>query len=90
MKMTPQEMKKMFDDAFPGVVMNTRQLWALTLFAKHVRLRARNNSAFNNLMNAVFVHAKFKQVTKTKPDGSTYPGLEITALDQVHSMDEDI
>ena len=40
------------------------QLWALTKFAKHVRLRCRNNSAFNNFMNSLFSPARFAQVAK--------------------------
>jgi hypothetical protein len=54
------------------------QLWLLTKFAKNVRLRCRNNSAFNNFMNVTFDYAKFDQVQKQHADGSYYPGLRIT------------
>lgn len=57
---------------------NKEILWALTLFAKHVRTRARNNAAFNNFMNRLFPHANFKQVAKEDSDGKPYEGLEIT------------
>lgn len=53
------------------------QLWCLTKFAKHVRLRARNNTAFNNYMNRIFPNANFKQVPK-EYHGRTFEGLQIT------------
>jgi hypothetical protein len=53
-------------------------LWALTLFAKHIRQRARNNAAFNNFMNRIFPHASFRQVPKVDDEGEPYEGLEIT------------
>jgi hypothetical protein len=61
--------------------LTTRQLWLLTKFAKHVRLRCRSNAAFNNYMNSMFPYASFKQVTKTKEDGSSYEGLTINSED---------
>ncbi len=60
--------------------LNVDQLWAITLIAKHVRLRARNNTAFNNFMNNIFPHASFKEVMKTKTVNGIeqrYPGLRI-------------
>ena len=57
--------------------LNTEQLWVLTKLAKHVRLRCRNNTAFNNYMDRMFPYARFRQVTKQHADGSTYPGLSI-------------
>ena len=60
------------------------QLWALTKFAKNVRLRCRNNTAFNNEMNRTFPHARFRTVNKQRPSRlvpgtmETYPGLEIS------------
>jgi hypothetical protein len=57
--------------------LNSRQLWILTLFAKNIRLRCRNNSAFNNFMNKTFPYAHFRQVEKTRKDGTKYPGLRI-------------
>lgn len=58
--------------------MTLKQLWAVVKIAKYVRLRARNNTAFNNYMNAIFPYARFEQVTKVRADGQTYPGLRIT------------
>ena len=54
------------------------QLWAIVKIAKHVRLRARNNTAFNNYMNRIFPYAKFQTVTKQHADGTNYPGLRIS------------
>lgn len=70
-----------FEKAFgtPITEATPQQLWFLTKLAKHVRLRARNNAAFNNYMNSNFRGARFRQVTKTREDGTTYPGLEISA-----------
>jgi len=53
------------------------QLWWLSKFAKHVRGRCRNNSAFNNYMNRNFPNAQFSNVTK-EYNGRTYQGLKIT------------
>lgn len=71
------------EEAF-GSTLTPKQLWALTKFAKHVRLRARNNAAFNNFANAMFPYARFQQVQKTRQSRSnpsmteTYPGLKIS------------
>jgi hypothetical protein len=80
MRFEGKELRNQFEAAF-GIKadeLTAPQLWFLTKFAKHVRLRCRNNAAFNNYMNASFAPAKFRQVTKTRADGSSYPGLEIT------------
>ena len=53
-------------------------LWAISIFAKHCRKYCRTNAAFNNFMNRIFSHARFKQVQKIGKDGVGYPGLEIT------------
>ncbi len=53
------------------------QLWVLTKMAKHIRLRCRNNTAFNNYMNRVFTGAQFKGVPK-EYKGRPYTGLQIT------------
>jgi hypothetical protein len=65
--------------------LTAKQLWMLTKFAKNVRLRCRNNAAFNNFCNGTFGHyASFKQVTKTRPSRynpsvmESYPGLSIS------------
>ncbi len=78
-----RDFKKIMSEAF-GEELTGPQLWALTKFAKNVRLRCRNNAAFNNFMNATFPHASFRQVNKTRPSriypGQTesYPGLQIS------------
>jgi len=74
------DLKKEFEEQF-GTTLTVRQLWALVKLSKHVRLRCRNNAAFNNFMSAMFPQASFRQVTKTRTSGpyvgQTYPGLEI-------------
>ena len=77
-----QEFKQMMEENF-GKELTGAQLWALTKFAKNVRLRCRNNTAFNNFMNQTFPHASFRTVTKTRNNRftnqpETYPGLEIS------------
>jgi hypothetical protein len=57
--------------------LTAKQLWILVRFAKHVRLRARNNTAFNNFCNRTFPNATFRQITKTKSNGETYQGLSL-------------
>lgn len=68
-------MQKEFEENFGKLT--GKQLWVLIKFAKQVRLRCRNNTAFNNFCNMNFPHARFKQITKTGPKG-TYEGLSIT------------
>lgn len=53
------------------------QLWWLAKFAKHVRGRCRNNSAFNNFMNRNFAPARFSEVPK-EYNGRHYMGLKIS------------
>lgn len=88
----PTDFKQLMAENF-GQELTAKQLWALTLFAKNVRLRCRNNAAFNNFMGRTFPHATFRQVTKErnnrftgKPE--TYPGLEIKVKEEVVSGDE--
>lgn len=81
-----QNLKNALDSAFKEPL-NAQQLWALTKLSKHVRLRARNNSAFNSLMNSLFPQASFRTVTKTKHNGEQYPGLQIAMKDGT-SFDE--
>ncbi len=64
------------------------QLWCLTKFAKHVRLRCRNNTAFNNYMNGIFRTARFETVQK-EFQGRVYPGLQITAKGKTEVDDAD-
>ena len=82
------ELKAQLEAAF-GKELNANQLWALTNLAKRVRLRARNNAAFNSLMNRLFPHANFRQVSKTRKDGTPYQGLSIVVNGKEHSQDED-
>ncbi len=75
-----QKMRKEFDepDVFGGKI-TFRQLWWIIKLVKIVRKYARSNSALYNLFNELFNSvATFKEVTKTKDDGTAYPGLEIT------------
>ena len=81
-KQAKEEMNKAFGD------MTSDQLWTLTKFAKHVRLRCRNNTAFNNYMTRMFDNTQFRQITKTRTDGSTYPGLQIIVDGVVAGADE--
>lgn len=93
------KLREEFEKEF-GKDLTPRQLWVLVKFAKHVRLRCRNNAAFNNFANQLFPNARFQQVTKTHPEGTyrrgvnvsgqSYPGLKITVKDQsVESGDEE-
>ena len=77
------DLKAEFEKEF-GTALTVRQLWVLVKLAKWVRLRCRNNSAFNNFMNALFSpHASFRTVNKQRPSRynpsvmDTYPGLSI-------------
>lgn len=70
--------------------LTARQLWVITKLAKFVRLRCRNNTAFNNAMNEIFPHARFRTVNKTRVSRvtgqpETYPGLEITTQEIIVS-----
>lgn len=98
---TPQSMKEDFKKQFGACTSDDRnsqlslqQLWLIVKLCKYVRLRARNNAAFNNLFNQVFPYANFSQVNKLRLDKTTghevnYPGLEITLTDGTKlSMDE--
>ncbi len=81
-KMTPKEFNDEFTKVF-GLVPNASQLWFLVKFSKYVRLRCRNNNAFNNFMNGVFPHARFRTVQKERKSYKTglmekYDGLAIT------------
>lgn len=73
-----KEMQEEFNEAFPIRLedLNTKQLWWLSKFAKHVRGRCRSNAAFNNYMNRNF-NAKFETVPK-EYNGRVYQGLKIT------------
>lgn len=79
-----KELNEQFKDLTP------RQMWAIVKLCKWVRLRARNNSAFNNVFNNIFRDSgfSFREVTKTKKDGTTYPGLQISLNGQVDENNE--
>lgn len=80
------KLKQEVKDNFPGL--NLYQLWSIVKIAKHVRLRCRNNTAFNNFMNELFPQAKFRTVEKARNDNSTYPGLSITMGDTTSIEEE--
>ena len=70
------DLRKEFEENFGKLT--TRQLWILTILCKNVRLRCRNNTAFNNSMNRIFPYATFRQIEKIKSStGEKYPGLSI-------------
>lgn len=68
-----------------------RQMWTIVKLCKWVRLRARNNSAFNNLFNNLFREQgfNFREVTKQKPNGERYPGLQITYDGRVEEVESE-
>jgi hypothetical protein len=71
-----QDAGKEFERVF-GHKPTLEQLWWITKFAKHVRLRCRNNSAFNNFCNQQFgPDAQFRTVQK-EWQGKYYDGLQI-------------
>ena len=79
MNQTASRLKEDFEKAWPKGTLTYRQIWFMVKLAKGVRLYARSNKAFNNFMNQIFgSDVEFKQVTKVKPDGEKYEGLQIT------------
>ena len=73
--------------------LNAQQLWALVRLSKNVRMRCRNNTAFNNFFNATFPYAQFKTVQKTRVNWrtqqqETYPGLQIIVKGETAGGDE--
>ncbi len=82
------ELRKEFEEVF-GQPLTLRQLWAIVKLSKRVRLRARNNAAFNNLFSRLFPYASFRQVTKTNTAGRSYPGLSIQVAGEVMEQDEE-
>jgi len=80
------EVKEEFQTAFERDIgtLTEQELWWLVKFAKHVRGRCRNNSAFNNYMNRNFPSASFCEIDKPRDDGEgTYKGLEIKGKETV-------
>ena len=86
MNYRPVEASSDFESMFGHL--NIEQLWILVKFAKHIRMRARNNTAFNNYVSAVFPYARFDTVDKIRKDGSKYPGLKIIIGDSVMEESE--
>lgn len=87
------QLKASLEKAF-GNDLTGDQLWALVKLSKHVRLRARNNSAFNNLFNSLFPNAQFKTVTKERKNHRTgqmesYPGLSIIIKGETVNQEEE-
>ncbi|MEK6880573.1 MAG: hypothetical protein AABY22_13230 [Nanoarchaeota archaeon] len=80
--MFENQLKQEIEQNF-GQSLTAKQLWTLTKLSKHVRLRARNNSAFNNLFSRLFPYAKFNQVNKLKKDGTSYLGLQIKIGEEI-------
>jgi len=81
MRFDGEEVAKEFEEAF-GQTISVRQMWWLVKVIKQCRQRCRNNAALNNWLNRNFKHLRFGQVTKTKANGETYEGLEITEKEQ--------
>lgn len=78
------ELKQEFEKLWPenGTVvparLTYRQMWFIVKVAKGARLYCRSNKAFNNFFNMIFGSvAEFSQITKVKPGGDTYEGLQI-------------
>lgn len=86
---------EMFAEAFRQPL-TARQLWVITLFAKRVRKYARQNTAFNNLANRAFPHARFRQVPKERPSRTIpgtmekYEGLQINVKGEDFTPSEDL
>jgi hypothetical protein len=83
-----QKIKKDIEAVF-GVELTAQQLWALVKLSKRVRKYCRSNTAFNNAFSRIFPYAQFREVTKTRLDGSSYPGLQITVKGEVYDKGED-
>lgn len=80
MRFEGKEMAEEFEAAFGFKIEDctVQQLWFLTKFSKHVRMRCKSNVAFNNYMNQNFKGARFSVIQK-EWKGATYPGLKIEA-----------
>ena len=87
------QLKASLEKAF-GTELTGEQLWALVKLSKWVRLRAKNNNAFNNLFNNLFPNAQFRTVTKERKNWKTgqmesYPGLSIIFKGETVNQEED-
>lgn len=72
---------------FPNLTIE--QVWTIVKLSKYVRLRARNNSAFNNLFNNLFPEFQFREETKYHPVTKLpYKGLKIKSLKEQKEIEE--
>ena len=53
------------------------EAWTMVLLIRHARRYCRSNSALYPCLSRLFPHLRFKTVTKTNKDGTTYQGLVI-------------
>lgn len=90
MRFDGENVRKEFEESFGGdFEWTVRKLWWLVKAIKHCRMRCRNNNALNNWLNRNFPNFRFEQVTKTRQDGSTYPGLQITDRNTNETSEEE-
>lgn len=66
-------LKSELAEQFPDLTL--RQVWTIVKLSKRIRQRARNNAAFNNLMNRLLPNFEFREVPKDNKWGK---GLQIT------------
>jgi hypothetical protein len=88
--------KDLIPELFGDRKLTLQELWAFVKICRIVRLRCRNNTAFNNQLNGAFPYARFRQVQKTKPSRinpsqmESYLGLEISIDGKTEAQDEEI
>lgn len=79
MGQTAKRLKEDFEKAWPKGTLTYRQMWFIIKVAKGARLYCRSNVAFNNFFDQIFGEVvTFRQVTKVKPGGEKYEGLQVT------------
>lgn len=79
MKLLPEQVQAELKEFFGVEELTIQQAWFLAKYAKHCRLRCRNNAALNNFLGAVAPNLRFRQIPKVNPyNGKHYEGLEIT------------
>lgn len=92
MNQVAERLKKEFEELWNKGELTYRQMWFIVKLAKGTRNYCRSNKAFNNFFGQIFGDDfAFKQVTKTKPDGEKYEGLQVTMkkVDGVEYADND-